>query len=148
MLPMLCLQYPEMYNVLCTTTQILYVRLMENGPVSSSASLTNSGMFYVQLTLRMKTALKLSVCYLESYKQLALVNGNNEKQRMTEKELWEKTMIIMTDSVEKDPCIENFIATELSSRHIPLHLLYKAHTVEALDISNINVLARLESRST
>ena len=54
-------------------------------------------------------------------------------------------MIIMTDSVEEDPQIENVIATLLGSNHIPLHLLCKAHTVEALDISNINVLANLES---
>ena len=49
------------------------------------------------------------------------------------------------DSVEKDPLIENFIATTLGSSHIPLHLLCKAHTVGALDISNISDLARLES---
>ena len=40
MLSMLCLQCPAMYNVPCTTAWLLYVRLMENGPVSSSASLT------------------------------------------------------------------------------------------------------------
>ena len=61
------------------------------------------------------------------------------------KELWEETTIIMTDSVEADPQIENGIAAALGSNHIPLHLLCKAHTVEALDISNINVLASLES---
>ena len=32
---------------------------------------------------------------LETYKQLALVNGNDEEQRTTAKELWEKTTIIM-----------------------------------------------------
>ena len=30
----LCLQCPAMYDVPCTTTQLLVVRLMENGPVS------------------------------------------------------------------------------------------------------------------
>ena len=63
MLPMLCLQCPAMYDVPGIMTQLLVVRLIENGPVSSSASLTNSGMFYVQLVLRIKTALRLSVCY-------------------------------------------------------------------------------------
>ena len=63
MLPMLCLQCPVMYNVPGIMTRLLVVRLIENGPVSSSASLTNSGMFYVQLILRIKTALRLSVCY-------------------------------------------------------------------------------------
>ena len=48
----------------------------------------------------------------------------------------------MIDSVEADPQIENGIAAALGSNHIPLHLLCKAHTVEALDISNINVKFR------
>ena len=74
-----------------------------------------------------------------------LVNGKNEKQRMTVKELWKKSTIIMTDNVEKNLHIENDIAAALDSSHIPLHLLCKAHTVEELDGSYINVLANLES---
>ena len=62
----------------------------------------------------------------------------------TVKELWQKTTIIMTDSVEKNLHIENGIAAELDSSHIPLHLRCKAHTVEALNRSNINVLPSLE----
>lgn len=58
--------------------------------------------------------------------------------------LWNKIDIIMTDSVEKNLHIENGIAAALESSHVPLHLLCKAHTVEALDRSNINVLANLE----
>ena len=54
-------------------------------------------------------------------------------------------MIIMTDSVEENPQIENGIAAALGPNHIPQHLLSKAHTIEAMDISNINVLASLES---
>ena len=83
---------------------------------------------------------------LKTYKRMALlVNSNNEEQRTTVKELWQKTTIIMTDSVEKNLHIENGIAAELDSSHIPLHLPCKAHTVEALNRSNINVLASLES---
>ena len=63
MLPMLCLECPAMYNVHCTTAWLLYVRLMENGLVSSSASLTISQIFYIQLILHMKTTLRLSVFY-------------------------------------------------------------------------------------
>ena len=80
---------------------------------------------------------------LETYKRLVLLN--DDKQRTTAKELWEETMIIMTDSVEECPQIENGTAAALGSNHIPLHLLCKAHTIEAMDISNINVLASLES---
>ena len=50
----------------------------------------------------------------------------------------------MTDSVEKNLHIEKGIAKELKSNHVPYHFLCKAHTVEALDPSNINVLANLE----
>ena len=39
---------------------------------------------------------------------------------------------------------EKGIAKELKSNHVPYHFLCKAHTVEALDRSNINVLANLE----
>ena len=80
---------------------------------------------------------------LETYKRLVLLN--DDKQRTTAKELWEETMIIMTDSVEEGPQIENGTAAALGSNHIPQHLLCKAHTIEAMDISNINVLASLES---
>ena len=83
---------------------------------------------------------------LKTYKRLALlVNGNDEEQRTTAKKLWEKTTIIMTDSVEKNLHTKNGIAAALGSSHIPLHLLCKAHTVDTLDRSNINVLASLES---
>ena len=50
----------------------------------------------------------------------------------------------MTDSVEKNLHIEKGIAKELKSNHVPYHFLCKSHTVEALDRSNINVLANLE----
>ena len=53
---------------------------------------------------------------------------------------------MMTDSVEKNLKIENEIARELKSEHIPLHLLCKAHTVEALDRSNIDVLGELDKK--
>ena len=83
---------------------------------------------------------------LKTYECLALlVNSNDEEQRTTAKGLWEKTMIIMTDSVEKNLHIENGIAAALGSGHIPSQVLCKAHTVEALDILNINVFASLGS---
>ena len=82
---------------------------------------------------------------LETLERLAvLVNGNDEK-RTTAEELWERITVIMTDSVEKNLHIEDGIAAALESTHIPLHLLCKAHTVDALDRSNIKVLANLEA---
>ena len=80
---------------------------------------------------------------VETYKHLALLVDSNQRIA-TAKDLWEKTLIIMTDSVEKNLHIEKGIAKELKSNHVPYHFLCKAHTVEALARSNINVLANLE----
>ena len=80
---------------------------------------------------------------LETLERLAVL-VNKESKKTDAKTLWEKINIIMTDSVEKNLHIENGIAAALGSSHIPLHLLCKAHTVEALDRSNINVLAQIE----
>ena len=79
----------------------------------------------------------------ETYERLALLVDSNQGSA-TAKDLWEKTSIIMTDSVEKNLHIEKGIAKELKSNHVPYHFLCKAHTVEAPDRSNINVLANLE----
>ena len=51
--------------------------------------------------------------------------------------LWEKVDAIMTDAVTKNLGIEETISTTLGSSHQPYHLLYKSHTVEALDRSNL-----------
>ena len=80
---------------------------------------------------------------VETYEHLALLVESNHRSA-TAKDLWEKTSIIMTDSVEKNLHIEKGIAKELKSNHVPYHFLCKSHTVEALDRSNINVLANLE----
>ena len=65
---------------------------------------------------------------------------------VTAKELWANVKIIMTDSVEKNLHIEEEIACQLNSDHVPLHTLCKAHMVEALDRSNIEVLGQLDKK--
>ena len=81
---------------------------------------------------------------LETLECLAvLVTGNDEK-KTTSKELWEKITIIRTDSVEKNLHIEDESAAAVGSTHIPIHLFCNALMVEALDRSNINVLATIE----
>ena len=80
---------------------------------------------------------------VETFERLALLIDRNQGSARA-KDLWEKTSIIMIDSVEKDLHIEKGIAKELKSNHVPYHSLCKAHIVEALDRSNINVLANLE----
>ena len=80
---------------------------------------------------------------VETYECLALLVDSNQGIA-TAKDVWEKTSIIMTDSAQKNLDIEKSIAKELKSNHVPYHFLCKAHTVEALDRSNINVLPNLE----
>ena len=82
---------------------------------------------------------------IETFERLALLVNESNEEMPNAKTLWEKVDMVMTDSVEKNLHIENGIAAGLNSTHIPLHLLCKAHTVEALDRSNINVLAELEA---
>ena len=54
----------------------------------------------------------------------------------------------MTDSVEKNMLIGEGTAEKLQSEHIPLHLLYKSHSVEAFDRSNLSFLADIEKKVT
>ena len=74
---------------------------------------------------------------------MALLVDSNQGSA-TAKDSSEKTSVIMTDSVEKNLHIEKGIAKEPKSDHVPCHFLCKAHTVEALNQSNINALANLE----
>ena len=56
----------------------------------------------------------------------------------------EKVDAIMTDAVTKNLEIEEKIAKALDSSYMPLHLLCKSHTVEALDKSSLEVLNEIE----
>ena len=74
------------------------------------------------------------------------MNPKDPRVPVTAKELWANVKIIMTVSVEKNLHIEEEIARQLNSDHVPLHTLCKAHTVEALDRSNIEVLGQLDKK--
>ena len=49
---------------------------------------------------------------------------------------------------QKNLGIEDTIPNALDSNHHPYYLLCKSHTVEALDCSNLNVLAEIEKSVT
>ena len=57
--------------------------------------------------------------------------------------LWEKVDALMTDAT-KNIGIEDIIPDALASTHHPHQLLCKSHTVEALDRSSLQVLAKIE----
>ena len=52
----------------------------------------------------------------------------------------------MTDSVYTNLQVEYEVAKQLSSKHIPIHLLCKSHACEKFDATNISALASIESK--
>ena len=50
----------------------------------------------------------------------------------------------MTGAVTKNLGMEDTILDALGSKHHPFHFLCKSHTVEAIDKSNLQVLAKIE----
>ena len=81
---------------------------------------------------------------LETYHQLSSTLIMDERP-VTAKELWENTTAFMTDSVSKNLKVEDGVAEALQSNHKPYHL-YKSHAVEAMDRSNLDVLASVEKQ--
>ena len=63
---------------------------------------------------------------------------------MTAKELCERITAFMTDAASKNLKVEFLVAEKLKSKHIPYHLLCKAHTCEKLDECNENTLMAVE----
>ena len=82
--------------------------------------------------------------FLETFGRLKATLKVSHDQTLQPKTLWEKVNAIMTDAVTKNLEIEETIAKALDSSHIPLHLLCKSHTVEALDKSSLEVLNEIE----
>ena len=83
---------------------------------------------------------------METFKRLSISANVSENQHTTPVTMWEKVDSVMTDVVTKNLGIEDKIPNALGSNHHPYHLLCKSHTVEALDRSNLNVLAEVEKR--
>ena len=81
---------------------------------------------------------------VETCHRLSLATSVHLGQEITSKQLWEKTVSIMTDSVTKNLQIEDGIAETLNSMHIPNHFLCKSHTFEKIDLTNLVVLKTVE----
>ena len=52
----------------------------------------------------------------------------------------------MTDAVSKNVKVGEGVAEKLESKHIPFRIFCKAHTCEALDRSNREVLKNVEKK--
>ena len=82
--------------------------------------------------------------FVETFFRLAMALSVYSDVNIEPLFLWEKVDAIMTDSVTKNLGTEETISNALGSTHQPYHLLCKSHTVEALDKSNLEVLAKIE----
>ena len=97
---MLCLIFLKMLNVHYTMTLHPDAKLMAIGQVSYSVFLI-TGDFFCTFYFAFEDRAKMVKLLVETYERLALLVGSNQGSA-TAKDLWEKTSIIMTDSVEKN----------------------------------------------
>ena len=118
-------------------------KLMAIGQVSYSVFLLTGDLLCNLYFFSIEDRAQIVNLLVETYKHLALLVDSNQGSATT-KDLWQKASVILADSVEKNLHTEKGIAKELKSNHVPYHFLCKAHTVEALARSHINVLANLE----
>ena len=84
--------------------------------------------------------------FLEMYKQLALAYNVYHNAEVLPPKLWEQTDAIMIDAATKNLKIEELISKAFNLNYIPIHLLCKSHTVEALDRSNIEILLKIKKK--
>ena len=84
--------------------------------------------------------------FVETLNRLAIAATAFYGFKISHSDLWQNIDAIMTDAATKNLQIENLIASELKSQHKPMHLHCKSHAVEALDRSNLYVLAKMEKQ--
>ena len=81
---------------------------------------------------------------VETYERLALAASVTKNMDVTSTSLWENTTSFMSDSPTKNLHVPELVSEKLNTQYIPFSLLCKSHCVEALDRSNLVVLAQME----
>ena len=81
---------------------------------------------------------------VETYERLAIAASVSKKIEVTSTKLWENTTAFMSDSPTKNLHVPELVSERLDTKYVPLSLLCKSHCVEALDRSNLVVLAEME----
>ena len=76
----------------------------------------------------------------ETLKRIALATSIKRGEDVSAKMVWEKVTFISTDSVSKNHFIGEGVAERLQSKHVPIHVLCKSHTVEGIDRASLKVL--------
>ena len=83
--------------------------------------------------------------FVETFSRLEVAAND---PNWTAAKLWEQIDAIMSDSVSKNLNIENDLAEQLNSTHVPHHLLCKSHVCSRLDEDNISTLCEKEKNKT
>ena len=89
---------------------------------------------------------QITELFCETFRRLAAAVSVLKNVVIVASELWEKIDALMTDAVAKNLGVVSTIPAALESSHHPYHFLCKSHRVEALDRSNLEVLASIEKK--
>ena len=89
---------------------------------------------------------QITELFCETFRRLAAAVSVLKNVAIVASELWEKIDALITDAVAKNLGVESTIPAALESSHHPYHLLCKSHTLDALDRSNLEVLASIEKK--
>ena len=81
---------------------------------------------------------------VETYNRLA-ATINTDEDLISAKMIWEKTTVVMTDSVSKNLKIGKGVAETLQSFYVSYHHLCKSHPVDSFVQSNLSVLTSVEN---
>ena len=84
--------------------------------------------------------------FVETFERLAAAASVSSTDVVTAHTLWSRVSNVMTDAASKNLGFEKEVSAALQTDHVPHHLLCKAHTVEALDASNLRVLSSVEQQ--
>ena len=74
-----------------------------------------------------------------------LRNKSNQamKYDVPSAKVWERNNAVMIETATKNLSTEKYVANTLDSDHIPYHLIFKSHTVEALRHLNLESLKQI-----
>ena len=92
------------------------------------------------LSMAVETRENITFLLASTLKRMSIASGRDSK------ELWEKILALMMDSVAKYLLIEAQIANTLMSDHTLFHLLCVSHTREVFDEDNVFVLCEIERK--
>ena len=154
--PLTSAEYENYTYVVASARTISKYKQLQASEVERAAAMA---LFNKQLGTKQPTELRLRPIYfayedrnqiidlfIECLTRLSIIMSISTERDTTPGDMWSKVDAVMTDAVAKNLEIEKVIPLKIGSQHQPYHLLCKSHTVEALDKSNLKVLADIEQK--